>query len=115
MDRTAVITEIDETTAEELNVSRVEAQSRREKMMARNKRLLAVDTQIVLSDEQSGEDDDDAELSLFGQKLESNPDERSTQLAETIDFGGISAEELFGKRREVYRLKAEKLDGLVDC
>jgi len=32
-----------------------------------------------------------------------------------IDFKGINSEELFGKRREVYRLKAEKLEGLVDC
>lgn len=32
-----------------------------------------------------------------------------------IDFSGISNESLFGKRREVYRLKAHKLDGLVDC
>ena len=32
-----------------------------------------------------------------------------------VDFNGVSAEVLFGKRREVYRLKADKLAGLTDC
>ena len=32
-----------------------------------------------------------------------------------IDFSGISSESLFGKKKEVYRLKPTKLDGLVDC
>ena len=32
-----------------------------------------------------------------------------------IDFSGISNEALFGKMKEIYRLKAHKLEGLVDC
>ena len=32
-----------------------------------------------------------------------------------MDFMNINSEDLFGKRREVYRLKAQKLEGLVDC
>ena len=32
-----------------------------------------------------------------------------------IDFSGLSNEVLFGKQKEVYRLKAHKLEGLVDC
>ena len=32
-----------------------------------------------------------------------------------IDFSGISSESLFGKQKEIYWLKANKLDGLVDC
>jgi hypothetical protein len=32
-----------------------------------------------------------------------------------IDFNGVSAELLFGNYREVFRIKADKLAGLVDC
>jgi len=32
-----------------------------------------------------------------------------------INFHGVSADSLFGKSREVFRLKADKLAGLVDC
>ena len=32
-----------------------------------------------------------------------------------IDFSGLSYESLFGKRREVYRLRAQKLNELIDC
>lgn len=32
-----------------------------------------------------------------------------------VDFNGVSAEVLFGKRTEVYCLNADKLQGLVEC
>jgi len=35
--------------------------------------------------------------------------------SEPVDFRAVSSESLFGKRREVYRLETEKLEGLVDC
>ena len=34
---------------------------------------------------------------------------------ELVDFTGVSFEGLFDSRREVYKLKSKKLDGLVDC
>ena len=32
-----------------------------------------------------------------------------------VDFSGLSYDILFGKRREVYRLRASKLNELIDC
>jgi len=77
---------------------------------------------IVLSDEASASEEEPG-LDLLGQKPSLGADERpgNAQFLETpsliapIDFRGVQMEELFGKRREVYRLKAEKLEGLVDC
>ena len=32
-----------------------------------------------------------------------------------MDFNGVSEEILFGNKREVYRLNADKLQGICDC
>ena len=83
-------------------------------MAARNKRLLADDAIIVLSDEQSASDDEETKDMLIGADEPNGPANVSESPGEMdlsgggatqlMDFRDISSESLFGKRREVYRL-----------
>ena len=58
-DRVRIRAAIDQQDAEEKKVSVQEARARRNKMMARNKRKLADDAILMLSDEQSGSETED--------------------------------------------------------
>lgn len=114
-DRKTIMSTINATEAEEKKISKDAAFTRREKIAARNKRLLADDHLIMLSDEQSASDEDykviieedgpGGDQMMVERQVEDTP----------MDFTNVNAELLFGKRREVYRLETEKLDALVDC
>ena len=57
-ERESIVAEIDANEAEELKIAPIEARKKRARMVKRNKRLLADEAQIVLSDEQSGNEED---------------------------------------------------------
>ena len=98
-------------------------------MAARNKSKLSDEFMIVLSDEQTTSESEDENFA--GEERNQVPTDRQSNTAierpgnaqyletpsviQPIDFRNFSSDSLFGKRREVYRLKAQKLDGLVDC
>lgn len=63
----------------------------------------------------SDENSSDEELATETSERPGNAQFVDLPRGDLIDFTGISSEGLFGSRREVYRLKAHKLDGLVDC
>lgn len=67
--------------------------------------------QITLSDEKSSDDD----LTTASSERPGNAQFVDLPRVELVDFTGVSSDGLFGSRREVYRLKAHKLEGLVDC
>lgn len=79
-------------------------------MATRNRKLLAADSILMLSDEQSNSDEEEKML-IEGESGPTAAAERpgtAELLASVIpmDFRDISSEALFGKRREVYRLEA---------
>ena len=80
-------------------------------MAIRNKKLLADDSILMLSDEQSNSDEEE-KLIMDGESgpTSTNAERPGTaQLLASVvpmDFRDISSEALFGKRREVYRLEA---------
>lgn len=67
--------------------------------------------QITLSDEKSSDDD----ITTASSERPGNAQFVDLPRVELVDFTGISSDGLFGSRREVYLLKAHKLEGLVDC
>ena len=108
--------------ADEKNITPEEARHNREKALKKATEKVKTDEIVWMSDELSADE--------LGSTNESVPSSREKASVETpgnaqyletptvtmpIDFSGISNEILFGKQKEVYRLKANKLEGLVDC
>ena len=83
---------------------------------------MRTDDIVWMSDELSGnEGESTTESGTSAREKASVETPGNAQYLETptvtmpIDFSGISNEALFGKMKEIYRLKAHKLEGLVDC
>jgi len=122
-----ILATADQKEAKELKVSVEQVQKRRENHFKRNKKLISASNMVLLSDEMSGGDSTGEGSSATGgsEDVPRVPAvvERpgNAQYLETpsvtmpIDLSGVSSEFLFGKRKEVYRLKAHKLDDLVEC
>ena len=100
--------------------------AKRDKALKKTEKLMAKDSIVWMSDERSASEGESTGDSV-NRSLSTGGDKPSVerpgnaQYLETpsvimpIDFSGISSESLFGKKKEVYRLKPTKLDGLVDC
>ena len=120
---------IDRAEAREKKMTTDQVKARREKALEKNKKLMASDNIVWMSDEMSGSDGESTgdsrnrslSAGVDGGDKPSVERPGNAQYLETptvtmpIDFSGITSESLFGKQKEVYRLKANKLEGLVDC
>ena len=120
---------MDRAEAREKKITPDEVRANRDKALEKNKKYMAHDQIVYMSDEMSGSDGESTRdgtnrsisADVDGQSKTSVERPGNAQYLETptvtmpIDFSGITSESLFGKQKEVYRLKAHKLEGLVDC
>ena len=83
-DRVRITNSINRQDAEEKKITEAEASLRRDKMIARNKRKMAHDALIMLSDEQSGSSEED-EIALPDDNSRA-PDAASTERPNSAQF-----------------------------